>query len=267
MFPTRKISILAVAGSLLLLSVASSRVALAQNTYNVTYYNTDPTDIAIAELLGAHFLFTYPIFDVSMAEGPLFGIPNVDNTIRMVNPTFHANGVPGLCAFIYVFDDDEEPIECCGCPISNDGELTLSVIENLTSNPEFLPPDHLRNTHGVIEVVSGLPNAPASLGFCDPTGLSGSIVPTANIRSWIDHGPAELTTNYPPLNTGTLIGAIDSTEVPFLAAPLNSLHLGDIELDCQFILQNGTHQGLCSCEDAGGHEPTVTPPMQTFTFE
>ncbi len=262
MFPTLKISILAMAGALLLLSAASSRVAWAQNGYNESYYNTDPVDV------------TYPIFDVDETEGPRLTVPTADNLIRLDNPTFHTTpaigGKPGLCAFIYVFDDAEEPIECCGCGISNDGELTLSVEVNLTNNPETLPVDGLRNTHGTIQIVSGNPNAAPIAAFggsnCDPTGSVGSvfggtaIVPDATIREWIAHEPLELMTDYPPLQTVGLIGDIHAAEVPFLAAPLTPQHLLDIEDDCTFLIANGSGRGLCSCTDFTPPPPPPVPP-------
>ncbi len=38
-----------------------------------------------------------------------------DNILELINPTA-ANG--DLCAMIYVFDDDEEMGECCGCALT-----------------------------------------------------------------------------------------------------------------------------------------------------
>ena len=48
-----------------------------------------------------------------------------DNILRLINPNGAANGnLAGaqeqtVCAMIYVFDDDEEMGECCGCPLSS----------------------------------------------------------------------------------------------------------------------------------------------------
>ena len=63
-----------------------------------------------------------------------------DNIIRLVNPNGGADGnLAGVkpqpvCAMIFVFDDDEEMGECCGCPLSSAQLATFSVIQNLTSN-------------------------------------------------------------------------------------------------------------------------------------
>ena len=55
-----------------------------------------------------------------------------DATVRLTNP-----GVTGgnVCAEIYVFDQDQQLSECCGCLVSPDGLQTLSVNTNLTANP------------------------------------------------------------------------------------------------------------------------------------
>jgi hypothetical protein len=62
-------------------------------------------------------------FDVGEPVGDN-GVGVGDNFVRLINPTA-ANGT--LCAMIYVFDDDEEPGECCGCPLSPNKLLSLSV--------------------------------------------------------------------------------------------------------------------------------------------
>src|ERR1019366_9464137 len=64
---------------------------------------------------------------------------NGDNIIRLINPNGSANPHIGglsqpVCAMIYVFDDDEEMGECCGCPLTSAQLATFSVESNLTSN-------------------------------------------------------------------------------------------------------------------------------------
>ena len=89
-----------------------------------------------------------------------------DNFVRLINPTA-ANG--NLCAMIYVFDDDQEPGECCGCSLSPNKLLTLSVINQLTSNWEVTSNDF---ESGVVKIVSAVPNggaSPAAHGGCDPS--------------------------------------------------------------------------------------------------
>jgi hypothetical protein len=91
-----------------------------------------------------------------------------DATVRIDNPGLTYGN---LCAFIYVFDNDQQLTECCGCVETHNGLRTLSVRRNLTSNPLT---GRVSN-NGVIKIVSGaVNNAP-----CDPT---------ANVAPIFGHG-------------------------------------------------------------------------------
>ena len=170
-----------------------------------------------------------------------------DNVVHLINPTA-ANGT--LCAMIYVFDDDEEPGECCGCPLSPNKLLSLSVVRDLTSNWEVNGNDF---DNGVIKIVSAVPNNPDTPthptacksakgcnGGCDPTfeytqtpALVGSILKDQEIAN---QGVATLTeTNM------FQEGSPDATELTTLIT------------DCAFFAANGTGHGICDCgpEDEG----------------
>ena len=77
----------------------------------------------------------------SFANNGTSGAP--DATVRITNPGTSigidddtapvTNG--NLCAMIYVFDNDQQMTECCGCLTTPDGLRTLSVTKDLTSNP------------------------------------------------------------------------------------------------------------------------------------
>src|ERR1019366_3259417 len=93
---------------------------------------------------------------------------NGDNIIRLINPNGSANpGIGGLqqqvCAMIYVFDDDEEMGECCGCPLTSAQLATFSVQDNLTSNwglrGGIEGGDH---ANGAIAIVAAAQNVPVS---------------------------------------------------------------------------------------------------------
>jgi hypothetical protein len=152
-----------------------------------------------------------------------------DNFVRLINPTA-ANGT--LCAMIYVFDDDQEPGECCGCPITPDGLLSLSVRNQLTSNWEVTSNDF---ESGVIKIVSAVPNggtSSAAHGGCDPSiaytqtpALVGSILRTESVS-----GVTSLT------ETNMFEeGAPDATEATLL---IN---------ECAFFVAHGTGRGTCNC--------------------
>jgi hypothetical protein len=70
---------------------------------------------------------------------------------------------PGaLCAMIYVFTSDQQLSQCCGCPVTPNGLLTLSVTHDLTDNPlTGVFPER-----GVIKLVSA---TPGPLDTCDPS--------------------------------------------------------------------------------------------------
>ncbi len=64
---------------------------------------------------------------------------NGDSILRLIDPNGSANPALGgsdqpVCAMIYVFDDDQEMGECCGCPLTSAQLATFSVDKNLTSN-------------------------------------------------------------------------------------------------------------------------------------
>ncbi len=227
----RTILTLAMLGGLLLLTPLS-KVAFAQNFYNTTYWDTDPE-------------ITYP--QGFFGPPTTVGHPDRDNTIRIVNPT--ANDP--LCAQIYVYDDDEQQIECCGCPVSKNGFLQLSVEDQLTANPF----DTLGHTHGIIEIVASLPNAGPS---CDPTAGAGPIVPTATLREWITHEPRELQTNI-----GTFPGVFpireNLTEEQFLWAPLTGTKLLTLEHTCSNLVHNGSGKGVCRCAPGPDTTPFENP--------
>ncbi|MGA2880072.1 MAG: hypothetical protein ABSG13_14080 [Bryobacteraceae bacterium] len=56
-----------------------------------------------------------------------------DATVRVTN--VGSNAAQDICAFFYVFDPNQEMSECCVCQVSPDGLTTLSVNDDLTSNP------------------------------------------------------------------------------------------------------------------------------------
>jgi hypothetical protein len=127
-----------------------------------------------------------------------------DNFVHLINPTAD-NGT--LCAMMFVYDDDQELGECCGCPVSPDKLLTLSVKNQLTNNWALNFPD---TDSGVLAIYSALPNNPNTPtnpdaceasegcnGGCDPTqvfngtpALVGSILKEQRIA---DQGVTSLT--------------------------------------------------------------------------
>jgi hypothetical protein len=140
-----------------------------------------------------------------------------DGTVRIINA-----GVTGgnLCADIYVFDVNEEMSECCSCTTTPDGLLTLSVNNDLTSNPLTGPP---LLTTGVIKIVSAAPTG----GLCPvPVGPN----PTPTLRSWTTHVQ----------NNGTL------TENPAQETTLSTAEGTALAGQCAAIVKDGSGHGICA---------------------
>ena len=103
-----------------------------------------------------------------------------DAKVRIVNSgaVFPLSPAGDICAMIYVFDPIQELQTCCGCLVTPNGLLTLSVDNDLNTN--VLSPAG-PTASGVIKVVESLPNVPpgtarpGSSATCDPGSLA---VPT-----------------------------------------------------------------------------------------
>jgi len=182
------------------------------------------------------------VFQINyFANNGVAGAP--DATVRLDNPgsplvvvddTVTTNGITGgdvdLCAMIYVFDNDQQLSECCGCLMTPDGLRTLSVTHNLTNNPLT----GVVSNNGVIKVVSALPNIVSTNNDpCDPTS---EFVPVATTRAWASHVENKVGTSYPV------------TETPFTDATLSEeeLEFNLIE-QCSFAQRLGSGHAVCSC--------------------
>src|SRR5262245_45503354 len=149
-----------------------------------------------------------------------------DATVRITNPG--TNGAPSpagdLCALIYVFSADQQMAECCGCKVTPNGLRTISVRDDLTSNP--LTPVTL--TTGAIKIVSSIP--PPSL--CDATAPT----PIPELIAWATH-----------VQTPTPASAGVVTETVFEDATLSSAELSVLVDKCTSIVNNGSGFGICRC--------------------
>jgi hypothetical protein len=98
-----------------------------------------------------------------------------DNILQLINPT---EGSGNLCAMIYVFDDDEEMGECCGCALTPNDSINLSFENNLTASWRENTQDQ---QNGIVQIVSAAPNACTLT--CDPThGCNVVAIPAPLIR-------------------------------------------------------------------------------------
>jgi hypothetical protein len=150
-----------------------------------------------------------------------------DATVRVINPgttSLSSSQAADLCALIYVFDANQELSQCCGCFVSANALLTLSVNNNLTSNPLL---GSLLHT-GVIKIVSSA--FPASK-VCDPTKIT--LTPT--LRAWATHIQNKVGTAFP------------ETEGESQAAVLGVGEQTDLAEDCTGLVEFGSGAGICKC--------------------
>ena len=178
---------------------------------------------------------TYPdTFKVGYYTTGFFSCPGPNNVVACDGPAARdttvyitnvgtqtgttADPSGNLCAMIYVFEPDQQLAECCGCMITPDGLLTLSVDRNLTNNS--LTGATLIN--GAIKIVS-------STGPCN----AAKPVPAAGIRAWVTHFQD------PPSDF--------LTETPFSDATLSAGELSNLAADCKILQTEGSGRGICRC--------------------
>jgi len=125
---------------------------------------------------------------------------------------------------IYVFDQKQQLAECCGCPVSLDGLLVLSLRNDLMANPLT----GIKSTDGVVNVVAadhaGNPNCDAS-----------SISPSGILAAW--------STNLASTSNGTYTILEDSAAL----SPLSDQQLSASQAQCSFAKTLGSGHGTCSC--------------------
>jgi hypothetical protein len=144
------------------------------------------------------------------------GVP--DGTVELTNPGTSGGSV---CANIYVFYPDEEMTECCACSLSPDGLRTLSINNDLTSNPLV----GIKATTGLIKVVSS----------SYPCGTGTTITPTPSVRAWGTH------------ILGLSTGGYTIAEEEFQSANLGNKEVSSLIAGCSAIHSVGSGSGICTC--------------------
>lgn len=147
-----------------------------------------------------------------------------DATLRIINDgqtsTSQTEGVPNgnLYASIYVFDDDQELVECCSCYVSADGLLQESAENELLNNSltgKFY-------ATGVIKVLSSKIGDPTNNSLAP--GLHGTMTHIQNLS-----------------------GSYAVTEAPLADSNLVSAEQSALQQSCSFAITLGSGQGTCSC--------------------
>lgn len=181
----------------------------------------------------------------------------LDQTTRIINPGTYGtpitpsgyNGLPlegALCANIYIFDSTQEMMECCSCPITANGILQLSLINNLTQNPlTGLPAPN----SGVIKVVSTSAHSTAAGPACgDETNISFTgQVPVWGLLGWQTHVQQP--------STGSFVVTEDGFKGVNPFTPGSNLVGNDPKANeqaflgqaCSFVQYLGSGKGVCTC--------------------
>ncbi|MGO9455287.1 MAG: hypothetical protein ACLQDV_30195 [Candidatus Binataceae bacterium] len=143
-----------------------------------------------------------------------------------------------VCANIYVYNDVQEQMECCSCPLTADSLMTFSVINNLTSNP-FNPKESL--SAGVIKIVGSEPadaaHCNSTIGAVTAANLGGGVI-AGGLHAWINHTET-MASNQPSFNppfgfiTGTSVeefghSDLDAGELAFLEEGCSAINSADI---------------------------------------
>lgn len=158
------------------------------------------------------------------ANNGVAGAP--DGTVRITNPGTAGEG--NLCALVYVFANDQQLNECCGCLTTPDGLRTLSISKDLNSNPLT----GVVQANGVIAIVSSTLNGSP----CDATFPSSDASTIPALRAWATHIQNKVGTAFP------------ITETEFSAATLSDgQFLTDLAESCRFIVRLGSGHGICTC--------------------
>jgi hypothetical protein len=156
-----------------------------------------------------------------------------------------------ICALVYVFKADQQLEECCGCLITPNGLLTLSVGKDLTHNPL-----HAGGVpSGVVKVVESLPNVPpgtartGSSPTCDPATPA---IPFAFGAALGVSG-----THSQPFNVSGVPFLITETADQSFSAEFFALGIGTLEPDVLAarcladVVINGSGFGRCTCPTEG----------------
>src|SRR5579862_5146566 len=201
-----------------------------------------------------NYLFTW--FATSTDGG------NGDNILRLIDPNGCGNG-SGItngsctsevdqCAMIYVFDDDQEMGECCGCPITPNELLSFAVETQLANNFQQAIPD---NGSGTIVVVGSAINAPVGCNPANATceqlaegpGIPGCDPTVPAITAGDTNLDGSITHNQ------IISGQAGLTEIPLFdqgaGDPVENAYLVN---ECGAIAGNASHRaGFCHCHPEG----------------
>ena len=206
----------------------------------------------------------YGYFDVSESPSDN-GTGNGDNVMRLINTT-----AQDMCALIYVFDDDEELGECCGCPLTANELLSFGIGGGKKFHPDTRPPSGLTDNltanwreashdeeSGVIAVIGATALTGCTLNGSTSNSSSFNPACNAGCDPTIRFSPGVLVQSTPSgfgLNGNILhnqrIGTASGlTEVNmFDDSPGDSINTAvNLQDQCHNAITQGSGKGWCTC--------------------
>ena len=178
-------------------------------------------------------------------------VVNITNTgangANLNGPGFGA-AVGNICVNVYTFSPDEQLVSCCSCPITPNGLVSLSVVNDLTSNTlTGIKPN---------SVVIKLLATTSTTTTKNPNGTdctNSAALASAAPFSLVPFGMAAWGTT---LHTTPVAGTLATTETPFTPATLSqggtNTELSSITNRCTNIIGNGSTFGICRSCRVGG---------------
>ncbi|HET9696401.1 MAG TPA: hypothetical protein VFP40_06005 [Terriglobales bacterium] len=186
--------------------------------------------LALAQINSAVSMAPYYQVNYYSHRNNAFG---ADAPIDIINPgttgSPRSTGHGTICADIYVFDANQRMIECCNCPITANGELELSIRNDLTGNPitgAGSAPDR-----GTIKIVADAPNV---CNAAAPFPVSGLVAYATHLKQLTPGGPVSATED-----EFEFVSNVSQDEISFLGT------------SCAFTRQLGSGKGVCTCGSGG----------------
>lgn len=141
-----------------------------------------------------------------------------------------SSSVGNICANVYVFDNQEQMLWCCSCPVTPDETIAFSLARDILSNPLTIVPAG----SVTVKLVATAPN-----GNCSQSAaFLGSETPVSGMLAW----------GTSPHLINRVVGqtAYFETETPFLPAILSAGETISLTNQCSFVLANGSGYGTCA---------------------
>lgn len=223
------------------------------STFTATYLST-PADIGsqiIVELNSTTFQGDFDEVNVTEVNDA-FQVQYIANVqsggiINITNTGSSSTGpkLGKLCVNIYVFDPSEEILECCSCPVTPNGLVTVPPMGLVSNNLTREVPTSI-----VVKLVATQDDGPTAT--CDASTAGSSTAPlAAGMRAW------STTLHVPPTPPVIITPAaastnLSTTEDEFLNGGLSAAELSHITSFCHFIEIDGSTHGICPACEPGG---------------